>query len=219
MAKRFKYTNTLPDVRRNKMSDIITASLGSTAEERLRGNNHNIVVPKSQYISQPVTNEEEEEDFSIIEDDFYNKMSTNGYSGLDYYLDTIKEQPQGIFSIDSKKFMKLFPEFKSKSFFRRNYDYPSISVGCFSKENTNKLLQDINERLKHSAENIGTYDIEKLNDTDIIVILKDKLKEWNKGCTGLKWNEGLKGGTKKRRRSKRTKKRRSNKRKKYTYKK
>jgi len=210
---KFKYTDTLPDVRRNKLSDMISASLGTTEEERLRGNNRSSVVP-NQYIPSGA-NQEEEEDFSVIGDEIYSKMSKIDYVNLDYYLDTIKEQPGSIYSIDSKKFMKLFPEFKSKSFFRRNYDYPSMGIGCFSRDNTNKLLKEINERLKHNPEKIGTYDSETLIDTDIIVVLKEKLKEWNRGCTGLKWNEGLKGGTRKHR----SKKRRSNKRRRRTHRK
>ena len=209
MLKKINYTDTLPDLRRNNLSNMLSKSLGTTQEERLR--------PKSQYTPQHAINEEQEEEdnYSTIGDDFYHGMNQKNreYTSLEYYLDKIEEQPNGIESINSTKFMELFPEFKSSSIIRRLYGSPFKNIGCFSRENTNQLLKDINDTLKTTREKMNQKNIteEEIKEMEIMIELKNKLKSWNRGCTGY---IGLEGGTRKRRSNKRkTKKHHSNKRK------
>jgi len=128
-------------------------------------------------------------------------------SRIKYIFDTLKRNSTNIRDIRSKQFIEYFPNYKSTSTFRRMY---GLQVGCFNKNNTNQLLQDI--KTVSSITNLDERENLTLKD---LSDLKDKLKAWNRGC-GITV-PGLGGRrTKKRRTNKRSKKRYSTKKKRKT---
>jgi hypothetical protein len=137
---------------------------------------------------------------------------------LEYILNRINEQ-YGIEEIRSVQFLELFPGYRSSSVWRRSYGNPLKGVGCFKKDKTNRLLDDINKKyIMLTSENMRASGL--LTQKNLRA-LANKLKAWNRGC-GITVPQELSGGkmhkrTKKRGTNKKTKKRHSNKKKRKTH--